>query len=171
MLGLCLMAGVLMVGCENSTEIQGATITDISVSGADNYGIRVSFLTDKRLENKYVDVQVKTDKAVTGMEIWEDGGTKYTINLTEVDQWQSITTIFVEAQSKPGTEQFQKFSEAISKRYLFSSKSQVNLLFRVVVGDVADNDTGKGKVLANSEPISDIFKLKVEGKNNNNEED
>ncbi len=168
----CLMCSMAFVGCENSTALRTASFSDISVSGSDNYGIGVRFQTDKRLNGKYVDIQVKADKEMQNIYVWQDNGKeKYNFNITEANQWQSITTIFVTAQNKPDTEKFEKYEEATSRRYLFSSSQPITLIFRAVVGDVVENAEGTGDVIVETEPISDEFKLKVEGKNDNNTDD
>lgn len=167
----CLMLSVVMIGCENSTALRTASFSDISISGSDNYGVAVKFAEDKRLEDKYVDVQVKSNKAIGNIYIWEDNGEKYKFSFAEADSWNSITSIFVNGKGKPNTEKFVKYSNALSKRYLLSSGEEVDLVFRVVVGDVTKNAQETGEVLVGSEQISDEFTLKVEGKDNNNIED
>lgn len=169
---LCAMCAIIFVGCENSTALRTAAFSDISVSGSDSYGIGVRFQTDKRLEKKYVDVQVKADKAMQNIEIWEDNGSeRYKFNITTPDEWMSITTIFVDAQGKSDTEKFEKYPEATSRRYLFSAAKPITLTFRVVVGDIVENDKATGQVIVETEPISEEFKLKIEGKNNDNTDD
>jgi len=170
-LACCLLFSIIFIGCENTTNIRAASFSDISVSGADSYGVSIKFQSDKRLEGKYVDVQVKADKVIDNITIWLDGGTKYTFNFEEKDSWQSITSILVNGQEKPNTEEFEKFEEATGRRYLFSAKEKVTLTFRVMAGDTQDNSQGTGKVLVSSEPISNEFKLKVEGHNNENLDD
>jgi len=169
---LCLISAIIFVGCENSTALRTASFSDISVSGSDNYGIGVKFMTDKRLEGKYVDVQVKADKTMQNISIWQDNGKeKYTFNISTPDEWQSITTILVNGQDKPNTEKFERYENVTARRYLFSSLDVITLTFRVVVGDVVENSQGTGDVIVETEPISDEFKLKVDGKNNNNSDD
>lgn len=161
-LSLCFLFAFALIGCEESTSIQAASFSNISVSSAKSYGVGVKFLEDKRLEGKYVDVQVKSNKEVM-LTIWEDNSKKYTFNFTEPSSWRSITTILVNGENKADTEEFEKFEQATSRRYMFSCKEPVELTFRVVVGDSEDNDKGTGKVLVGSEPISKEFKLKVDG--------
>ncbi len=166
---LCLICATALVGCENSTALRTATFSDISVSGSDNYGIGVRFQTDKRLEGKYVDIQVKSDKAMQNISIWQDNAAnKYSFNILANDEWQSITTILVNAQEKPNTEKFEKYDKVTARRYLFSSPKPITLIFRVVAGDIVENVQGTGDVIVETEPISNEFKLKVEGKNDDN---
>ena len=99
----CLCLGVGLTACEDATTIKAASFMDISISGAKNYGVGVKFMDDKRLEGKRVDVQVKADKEMKDVSIWEDNGAKYTFNIDKADEWMSITTIFVNAQEKPDT--------------------------------------------------------------------
>ncbi len=168
---LAVVCLTLFVGCESSTALHTASFTDISISGSKNYGVAVKFAEDKRLEEKYIDVQVKSDRKINDVTIWQDGGEKYTFNFEEPDTWKSITTILVNGKNEPDTEVFEKYTEATSRRYLFSGKEEFTLVFRVVAGESIDNNLGKGKVLVGSEAISDEFTLDIEGKDNNNIED
>ena len=159
---LCIPLFVLS-GCEQSTNLRTAVIRDISVSGSGTYGVGVSFLEDKRLEKKSVDVQVKSDKAET-VEIWEENQNKYSYKFENANTWVSITTIFVNVKDSPDTEDFEEYTQASARRYLFSSEKDVKLTFRVVAGEEKDNASKKGKILTGSEQISDEFNLDIKAK-------
>lgn len=155
--------GLTMVACGGPSNIMAASFSDISISSSGSFGVGIKFAEDKRIEDKYVDIQVKANKEMDDMRMWEDGsGTKYKISFKEKGEWQSITVMYAEAQDKAGTEQFVKYSEVLARRIMFSSPEKVDLTFRVVVGDVIDNEKKTGQVLVSSEPISKEFTLKLD---------
>ena len=158
---MCVSCGLAFSSCENATEINAANITEITAAASDNYGIRVSFLDDKRIEDKGVDIYVKCDKKIDNVIVWEEGQEKQSIVFAEKDKWYSMTFLLAMAANKPNTEQFDKFGEALTQTYIFNSTERIKLTFRVVVGDVEPNVQGTGEVLTGSMNISKEFVLKV----------
>lgn len=165
-----MLCAVLFCACEGATDVMAASFSDISISGADSYGIAVKFSEDKRIEDKYYDIQVRANKPIAEMQMWEDGGKKYKVSFDEKDEWQSLTTMFALGEGKPGTEKFIQMKEALGRRIMFSSTEKVNLTFRVVVGESVDNRDKTGKVIVSTEPISSEFTLKIDRPANNLED-
>ena len=159
-LSLVLVSLFFFTACENATKIRAVSITEITSAGSDNYGIRIAFQEDKRIEEKGVDIQVKSSK-VGDVIIWQEGKKKETISFTESDKWYSLTTLFVMAQDKPNTETFEEFGQALTKTYLFNSSDSKALTFRVIVGDIEPNIHGSGQVLTGSMDVSKEFVLKI----------
>ena len=153
------MAGMLYA-CEDSTQLKCASISEITSAGSENYGVRVSFYNDSRLEDKYVDVQIKFDK-ICDITFWEENQNKLTLEIDDFDEWYSLTNLIAIAKGQEGQESFEKFSEASAKTYLFNHDSPLEITFRVVVGDVEKNSAETGQILVGSEPISDQFTLKI----------
>lgn len=148
--------------CEKATEIRAAAISEITAAGSDNFGIKITFSEDKRIETKGVDIQVMSDKAIDNVTIWhENQKEKMSIAFAEKDKWYSLTTLLVKAQNKPNTEKFEKFGEALTKTYLFNSEEKFKLKFRVVVGDPQPNVHESGEVLTGTFEISNEFTLKI----------
>lgn len=157
---LLLMVSLTVFACEDSTQLRCATITEITAAGSENYGVRISFLQDKRLQDKYVDVQVKFNK--TGeITFWEENQEKMEFIIEDFDEWYSIEYLKAKATSTEGSEKFEKFEKALARTYLFNYDGKIEFTFRVVAGDIEDNSTETGEILVGSEPISKQFTLKI----------
>ena len=154
----------VLSGCEQSTQIKASTISEITTAGSENYGVRVTFLKDSRLEGKGVDVQVKFNKTST-ITMWQENQSKFEYEILESDEWYSMTTIFVikDNIANANTETFESFEDAIDKIYLFnySGEGEMEITLRVVVGTRQQNAYKKGEILVDSIPISDQFTLKI----------
>ncbi len=153
-------SAIFLLSCENSTQLQCATISEITSAGSENYAVRINFLNDSRVEEKYVDVQIKCDKTCQ-LIFWEENQDKITLNIDDYDEWFSLTSLICEAKGQTGQESFEKFKDATGKTYLFNYDGNLEITLRVVVGDVEDNSAGTGQILVGSEPISDQKTLKI----------
>lgn len=146
----------VMVACENATQITSAYITEITAAGSDNYGVRITFASDSRIEEKGVDVQIKFNK--TGeITLWQENQERITYTIEESDEWYSMATIFAEENK----ERFETYKDAVNRTYLFNSDQPIEVTFRAVVGTIENNLTGEGQVLAESQPVSKQFILKI----------
>ncbi len=152
----------IFVGCENSTQLRTAYISEITSAGSKNYGVRINYAEDKRLKGKGTDVQVKFEK--TGkVTIWKEGDDKIEYYVEESDEWYSMTHIFAK-EGKDGVQsldKFEKYEEVIGKTYLFNYDGAMTISIRVVVGDIEENGSNTGEILVGSEAVSDQFKLKI----------
>ena len=158
---LLILAPVFLFACENATMIRTAAITEITAVGSKNYGVRISFANDRRLEEKSVDVQVKFNK--TGEIIfWEENNEKLTFEISEVDEWYSLTNLIAIATDGEGGEDFERHNEARTRTYLFNYDGRININLRVVAGQKELNSDETGYILVGSEPISDQFTLKLQ---------
>lgn len=154
------LSSFALFSCEGAAFLKCATISDVTATNSDDYAIKISFFQDKRLEDKYVDIQIKSNK-VADIVVWEENKDKVTISLDDYDEWFSLTSLICYGEGKEGQEKFDKFSESYQKTYLFNYDGKLNLTFRVVVGDVEDNIDGTGKILLGSEVISKQFTLNI----------
>ena len=149
-----------LFACENSTQLRCATISEITSSGSDNYAVRINYLKDNRLKEKYTDVQIKCDK-VCQLIFWEENQEKITLNIDDFDEWFSLTSLIFQANDREGEETFEKFTDATGKTYLFNYDGTLQITLRVVAGDIEDNSAGTGKILVGSEPISPQLTIKI----------
>lgn len=160
---IAMILTIFLAGCEQSTQLNTASIREITSAGSDNYGVRISYAEDKRLEGKGTDVQIKFDKRGT-ITIWQENQNKFDYTITDIDEWFSMTDIFAEANLGEGESKnvkFEKIEEALTKVYLFNYDGKINITFRVVVGEIDESSDGNGEILVGSEPISDQFTLKI----------
>ncbi len=157
---ILISSSFFMFSCENSTQLRCATISEITSAGSENYGVRINFLNDSRLKEKYVDLQIKCNK-ICDLVFWEENQEKITLKIDDFDEWYSLTNLIVQAKGEEDTETFEKFSEITSKTYLFNYSKSVDITLRVVAGDVEENSAGSGQILVGSEPISSQYTLKI----------
>ena len=154
----------ILSGCEQSTLLRTATISEITASGSDNYGVRVSFASDSRLDEKGVDVQVKFDKTGS-ITMWQENQEKFIYEIKENDEWYSMTSIFTVKNNDENlnTEKFVTHDKALTKTYLFNYQGdgKIEVTLRVVAGDIHENAYKTGEILVDSTPISDQFTLKI----------
>ena len=157
----CLILPLGLYGCEQSTQIEAATITENTAAGSSRHVIRVTYKEDKRLEEKNTDIQVMSNVEMDDVKITPEGGETFVVTFDDAGQWLSLETLFVESQGKHGYERYELFGEALAKSYIIESPKPATLLFRVVVGDAVENENGLGQVMTMSQTASNVYKLKV----------
>lgn len=150
----------VIAGCEDATQIRCASISEITSAGSDNYGVRISYQADSRLEGKGTDIQVKFSKIGT-YTFWEENDQKLEFVITEMDEWFSMTSLICKAKGREGEEEFEELKEAKSKFYLFNFEGKSEITLRVVAGQKEENINRTGEILVGSEPISSQFTLKI----------
>lgn len=75
---LCCLLSVLcltLFACENATALRVASISEITSAGSKNYGVRITYQQDKRVEEKATDVQIKFNK-LGKVVFWEENQEK-----------------------------------------------------------------------------------------------
>lgn len=153
------ISAVCFFGCERTNDLRSASFFDITVPSSQNKTIKVVFEKDSRVDEKFVDIQLRANKASIVLCHEEN---KEDFELTFEDtKWKSLTTLFYEAQNRSGEEEFKKYKETQSLTYIFSSEEEVVLTFRAVVGEPEQNSLKTGYILTNAKEISDEFKLKL----------
>ena len=155
----------LMVGCEDSLKIRGASISEITAVGSSNAGVAVSYAQDSRLKNLGVDTQLRFSESGEII-FWEENQEKLTFTIEKADVWYSLTNLIAIAKDKEGQENYVLHSEAVGHNYLFSSSKDNTVSIRVVAGEIVENSTKTGYILTESSPISDIYSLKIKGSDN-----
>ena len=159
---LCIvLIGTCLVGCEKSTQINAVSFSEITAAGSKNYAVRVSYSSDKRLEGKGTDVQIKFSK-LGKITIWNEGEEKIEYEIKDYDEWYSLTKIFADAKEETkDKEQYEKYEDALTKFYLFNYKGDIKVTLRAVVGDIEDNKDKSGQILVGTDRVSDNFTLKI----------
>ena len=129
---LCFLAG-----CENETKVLSAHISDITGARSTDYAIKVVLDDDKRVNDKFVDVQVMSNKENQVLTFGQELQKSHLITIPKKDYW---------------------FGDRV---YMFSSSNDVKLKFRVVVGQVKVNKETQENILVLSEDISDEVELDI----------
>lgn len=149
---VCLFA---LAGCESGNILQTVSFSNITSAGSEDYTVKVTFMEDKRVDNKYYDIQIKADgqkKIKIGKE-FED---KKEVVLTK--EWKSLTSLLLE---EPNTEKFTKGSDAIALVYIFNVEEKTKITLRAVVGGIEDNATKTGQIITSAEACSKEFDLET----------
>ncbi len=156
---LIIFSTFFVFGCESSTILKCAIISEATSVGSKNYITKITFLDDSRLNKKGVDIQVKFNK-IGNIFIGKENEEKINYKIEEIDEWYSLTTIFAKAGDNQN-EYFEYFENAIDKTYIWNYDGSIEVTLRVVVGDIEKNYEENGQILVGSEPISNQFVLKI----------
>lgn len=151
-------------GCEASTSIKVASLSEITAAGSSDYAVRIEFSDDERLEDKEYDIQIKCDISDVDFTFWREGEQKITSAIAVKNRWHSLTSLKADAAGLSGKEQFKKLKEAISESYIFNVSTPCKFTLRVVAGEATENSAKTGQILANVDPVSDEFVLECKDK-------
>lgn len=153
------LAALLFSGCEQANELIVASFSNATADGSENFAAKLNFQQDKRMEEKFFDVQIMLDTENTKIVFWKEGEDKVTVTIAEKNRWKSLTSLQVGAAGLAGTEDFTRLKDAVDVTYIFNTEKPVKIFLRVVAGEAVDNSAGTGKILANTEPVSKDFVL------------
>ena len=145
----------ILTSCEGGNELRTVAFVDMTNAGSEEYAVKVLFSDDKRVDNKYYDIQIKADGRKT-ISIGREFESKKDIMLT--NDWQSLTTLMLD---EPNTEILTVGSDAETIVFVLNSREKVSIAWRAVVGGIEDNAFGTGKIITSPESCSDEFVLKV----------
>ena len=155
---------MLLSACENDNTILSANISEITQGNSDSYTIKVVYEKDSRMDNKYVDIQVRCDVEDLVLNFNEEGNDIISLNLSKENRWHSLTSLISSANGIKGKESFKKYEDVNNVIYTFTCNEKAKVDFRVVAGDNVDNDDLNGQILVNAEPISKIVSIKINKK-------
>ena len=150
----------LFAGCESTNDLRCAYFSNITAPGSSNNALKVTYQKDSRVDEKYVDVQVKSNRECQ-IEFHKEN--EEAIDLVFYDtKWNSLTTLICDAQGRENQESFKKYKETASQTFILATNyNDVFLTFRVVVGDSIENAGGTGFILTNAKEVSDEFKVNL----------
>ncbi len=148
-------------GCETQTALQLAHISDNTLGNSTNYSVKVVLDDDERMDEKYVDLQIKSSESGQVVSIGEHGEEKTSVRFDKKDYWYNLTYLVDKANGVSAEGGYQKYQQHGSKTYNLTTKSDVKLTFRVVVGNLKKNTQTNEEILVLSEPISNEFVLKM----------
>lgn len=157
---LCIL-GLAIGGCESVGQIRAASISEVTAAGSNDYAVRFVFNDDKRIEEKYYDIQLMSNTDNLSIIFHREGEDKISVDIKESNRWLSMTTLKLSSASMTGSEKFNQLKNAVDETYIFNFNKPCKITFRVVAGDAVDASSGSGQILANSEPISKDFILKA----------
>lgn len=153
---LCvLFCCLLIVGCENETLLRVAHISDNTAARSMNHSIKVVLDDDDRMNEKYVDLQIKSDKSGQKLSIGLERQDKTSVVLEKADFWYNLTYLLDKSNGIDAKVEYIPYKEYGDKVYNFNVPNDVKLTFRVVSGDVKKDQTTGDEILVLSEDISD----------------
>lgn len=155
---LCVLAGVILSGCEKGNTLVTASFSNITMAGSENNTVKIVFSQDDRVDNRYYDVQIKANKNGK-IEACKEFNAKKEVSLTT--DWQSMTTLLLD---EINTEEFVKGSEAVPIVFIFTTTEPIVITLRVVTGGVEDNASGRGQIITSTEICSKEFSLDLKTK-------
>lgn len=158
---VCLCLCFLAVGCENETKIRTAHISDITGAMSTKYAVKVVLDDDDRVSDKYVDLQLKSDKEEQILKVAEENGEFFTICLPKKDYWYNLTYLISKSNGTPIDANFTVYEDYGNKVFNFTSQNDFNLTLRVVAGQSKKNGETQENILVLSEDISEEVAIKV----------
>lgn len=158
---LCVCFCFLAVGCENQTKVRCAYINDITGALNTRYSIKVILDEDDRVSDKYVDLQIKSNKEEQQLKFGIENGDAYTLTIPKKDYWYNLTYLISETNGTGVEAGYTLYEDFGNRVYNFSSNNDVDLTFRVVAGQVKKNTDTQENMLVLSEDISEEVTINV----------
>lgn len=159
---LCFFSLILFfsVGCDNQ-GLLCVHLSDATQGLSSNYAVRMVLDNDSRVEEKYVELQIKSSAEDTRLNFGEEGQEPQEIIIEEADEWYNITVLQASSNGMSGNETYEKYKDKGNMTYLFTSSVGAKISFRVVVGEAVQNDDKTGYVLTSAECVSNELSLNV----------
>lgn len=150
-----------MSGCETETELRCAYISEMTGALSTDYAIKVVLDEDDRTQDKYVDLQIMSDKEEQILSFGQEGKESFSICLPKSNYWYNLTYLVSKTNGANAEGGYEKYEDFGNRIYLFSAQNDVELNFRIVVGDKKTNQDSGEEILVLSEPVSEEVKVSV----------
>lgn len=149
----CVCFSFMLLGCETENSLKVAHISDKTNDFSTKYAVLFSLDQDDRLTEKYVDIQLKSNKQAQKLSVFEENENALTITLLEKDFWYNMAYLISRSN---GTKEagYQKYEDFGTKHFVFTTENDVDITFRVVCGDLKKNEETQEEIFVLSEPIS-----------------
>ena len=151
---------VFVAGCDTQ-GLMCAHISDATQGLSTNYAVKVVLDDDSRVEDKYVDLQIKSSVENLKILLGKEGDEKHELAFETADEWYNLTILQANANGMSGKETYEKYSEKGNLTYLFTTEENATLTFRVVVGSSVENDDKTGFILTSTECVSNELEIKA----------
>ena len=119
---LCFLTFILLfsVGCDNQGLIC-AHLSDATQGLSTNYAVKMVLDEDSRVEEKYVELQIKSTTENIKLNFGKEGEEKQEITINKADEWYNITVLQASANGMSGKETYEKYSEKGNMSYILTS--------------------------------------------------
>ncbi len=160
---LCVCFSFCLVGCESDSELRVAHITNATAAESTNYSIKVMLDQDKRVEQKYVDLQIMVDKPEQVVSFAEENEKQEVLVFEKENYWYNLCYL----TKGDGENDYQKYVDFGTRVFNFSVPNDVKMKFRVVAGDIKQNSQTSERILVVGEDISKTFTLNAKASKKN----
>lgn len=158
---LCLSCCFVLFACENTTLVRAGHISEITGALSTDYAIKVTLDDDERVNEKYVDLQIKSSEAQQFLTFGEENASSYVIFLPKKDYWYNLTYLITQTNGISDGENYKKYEDFGNRVYMFKAQNDVELTFRVVAGQTKTNEETKEEILVLGEAISEEVSVKL----------
>ena len=129
-----LLLGLMFVGCgEKALPINVYFKNGTAVDSEKNV-LNIVYLADKRVENFYTDILVKSNEDNLEIYLGSEGEEKINLYIDEPFQWYSLESLMSASSGKEKI--FEKFKDKQSESYIFTTNKKAKLTFVCVLGDL-----------------------------------
>lgn len=158
---LCLSCCFVLFACENATLVRAGHISEITGALSTDYAIKVTLDKDDRVDEKYVDLQIKSSEDEQILTFGEENSESYVIFVPKKDYWYNLTYLISQANGISDGESYKKYEDFGSRVFMFKAQNDVDLTFRVVAGQTKTNKETKEEILVLGEAISEEVTVKM----------
>lgn len=158
---LCVCLSFTLIGCESETAVRAGHISEITGALSTEYAIKVTLDDDDRVNEKFVDIQVRASEPEQILTFNEENHDPFAIFLPKNDYWYNLTYLISQSNGTQEKEKYKSYEDFGTRVFMFSSQNDVKLTFRVVVGQTKTNDETQEEILVLSEPISEEVEVRV----------
>ena len=116
---LCVCFCFMGAGCENETKLRVAHISEMTGALSTNYAIKVILDNDDRMEDKYVDLQIKSSKEEQLLTFGEEMQDQYVICLPKSDYRYNLTYLISRTNGATGEAGYQTYEDFGTKVFCF----------------------------------------------------
>lgn len=157
----CLSIIFLGTACQSETEVRAGHIAEITGALSTDYAIKVTLDKDDRVDEKYVDLQIKSSEDEQILTFGEENSESYVIFVPKKDYWYNLTYLISQANGISDGESYKKYEDFGSRVFMFKAQNDVDLTFRVVAGQTKTNKETKEEILVLGEAISEEVTVKM----------
>lgn len=154
---MCVCFCLLLFGCDNETMLRVVHFSNNTLGKSTTYSFQVVLDDDDRVQGKYVDLQIKSDKEKQHIQIGEQNKDDCEVTLDKKDFWYNLTYLIDKTNGVSAESGYLKFEQHGNKIFNLTVPNDVKLTFRFVAGSIKKDAESEEEILVLDEPISDEF--------------
>lgn len=150
---------IFLGGCDRKPLV--VSFQNATMAGSDQNTLNVFFADDKKFEDKYFDIWLKSDTENLEITINKSNQLAHEIKVEKSDNWYSLTSLEHISKNQTGQEDYSGYKDAIDITYIIRSAKECKLTFKAVTGDKIKNADETGFMLINAEDVSKEYTQKI----------